>query len=191
MSQFSFCQLFFLNKKFFLSFSWNAHLCFINCRCLPLIAHSLCVFLHMKNCENNLVFAERKGLILLRKSTGKTGKKKSVQQFADFLICTHVFTAIAAKVLPEQERILSHTSVWMSLKGDLSNYSMIQPFQDGLFISSQLITTHLAWLVLLQPTNRKNRITSLCPIFRIKIPHTSEIIGIWNSAPLQQTIIYQ
>lgn len=74
-----------------------------------------------------------------------------------FLICTCIFTAFAAKVLPEQERILSHTSAWMSLKGDLSNYSKILPFQYGLFISSQLIATHLAWLVLLQHTNRRNQ----------------------------------
>lgn len=125
MSHFSLCQFFFFNKPFFLSFSWNAHLCLTNCRCLPWIAHSLPVFLHMKNCGKNLVFIERKGLILLRTATGKNWKKNCLAVCKGFLLFTHVFTAITAQVLPELERILSHTSAWMSLKEDFSNYPVI------------------------------------------------------------------
>lgn len=91
MSHFSFCHFFFFNKSFFLSFSWNAHLCFTNCRFLPLIAHSLPVFLHMKNYGNNLVFKERKGLMLLRTAAGKTGKflHSSLQSFLN--LHTHFY----------------------------------------------------------------------------------------------------
>lgn len=159
LSHYSFCQFFSLMRNF------SCHLVGMHIYALltvdacplPLIAHSLPVFLHMKNCGNNLVFTERKGLVLLRTVTGKIRKKNCAVVCKVFLICTHIFTAIVAKVLPEQERILSLTSAWMSLKGDFSNNSMILPFQDGLFIFSQLITTHLAWLVLLQYTNRINQ----------------------------------
>lgn len=112
MSTFPFVRIFSYNKPFFLSFIWNANLCFTNCRCLPPTAHSPPVFFHMNNCGNNLMFTERKRLILLE-------KKNCAAVCKVFLIFTHIFTAIAARVLPEQERILSHTLAWMSLKRGL------------------------------------------------------------------------
>lgn len=115
-----------------------------------------CVSSHEKSWEQFSVHRKERA-DSLEHSYWKNWKIFCAAVFSVFLICTHIFSAVAAEVLPEQERILSHTSAWMSLKRDLSNFSMILPFQDGLFISSQLITTHLAWLVLLQHINRINQ----------------------------------
>lgn len=71
-------------------------------------------------------------------------KKFCVAVCKGFLIFTYVFNAVIAQVLPEQERILSHTSVWMSLKQDFSNYSIIPRWVIYLF-TVNYNSSSLAW----------------------------------------------